>query len=57
MKIRRVDGVLLGLAAIRGEDCTKAGLNFDLLLGISLNFPPSPITNIINKQYNTICNN
>lgn len=44
MNIRRVDGVVVGLTATRGEDCTNVEFwTNGLLLGISLNLPPSPI--------------
>jgi len=50
MNMRRVDGVVVvigGLGATRGEDWSKGGLwAKGLLLGISLNLPPSPVKKI-----------
>jgi len=51
MNIRRVDGVVVvvvvvGLATVRGEDCTNVEFETNgLLLGINLNLPPSPLNN------------
>lgn len=43
INIRRVDGLLLGLAATRCEFCINVELWLNgLLLGISFNLPPSP---------------
>lgn len=67
MNIRRVDGVV-GLVVTRGEDCDCPNVEFwvvdSLLLGISFNFPPSPIKSLkiiflttINKVKNYVNNN